>query len=267
MTNANVGVRVSVLQGSAAGNAVYVETQTATTTANGLMTLSFTPGVSCPGTPTVTDYDGNTYNTVQIGTQCWMKENLKTTHYSDGTNIPLGSGSSSTSPFRYYPNDNDSTKYEYGLLYNWAAVMNGAQSSDSIPSGIQGVCPNGWHVPSKEEFVLLTDYLSANEEYLCNLNQNNIAAALSDTIGWIQPYNCQECNPCSGNNTSGFSARGAGYRVNYATGFKTCTNYSTTTNSYGDLNYTLSLSYQNSNASMDGYSYPTYAYSVRCLKD
>lgn len=198
-----------------------------------------------------------------------MKENLKTRHYADGTNIPLGSGLGSTSPFRYYPNNSDSTELEYGLLYNWAAVMNGALSSDSIPSGIQGVCPNGWHVPSKEEFVVLTDYLSANEEYLCNLSQNNIAAALSDTIGWIQPYNCQECCPCSGNNTSGFSARGAGYRVNYATSFKTNTQYSTTTanGSGGIYFYTLSLSYHTPNASMNEHAFQTDSYSVRCLKD
>lgn len=66
----------------------------------------------CPGTPTVTDIDGNIYNTVMIGTQCWMKENLRTTRYSNYVSIALGSG-------RYYPDDNSSNVSTYGCLYNW----------------------------------------------------------------------------------------------------------------------------------------------------
>ena len=231
-------------------------------------TVSFTPGVSCPGTPTVTDYDGNTYNTVQIGTQCWMKENLRVKHYADGTNIALGDVSSAY-PFRFYPDDNDSTEVEYGLLYNWAAVLNGALSSDAVPSGVQGICPSGWHVPSRSEFVILTDYLSAHEEYLCGLSQYNIAAALADTTGWLQ-LNCQECYACSGNNASGFSARGAGSKANFASGFQAETWFSSSTASdYGTglYLYALYLTTSSSTAPIDPYAIQVYAYSVRCVKD
>ena len=230
--------------------------------------ISFTPGVSCPGTPTVTDYDGNTYNTVQIGTQCWMKENLRVKHYADGTNIALGDVSSAY-PFRFYPDDNDSTEVEYGLLYNWAAVLNGALSSDAVPSGVQGICPSGWHVPSRSEFVILTDYLSAHEDYLCGLSQYNIAAALADTTGWLQ-LNCQECYACSGNNASGFSARGAGSKANFASGFQAETWFSSSTASdYGTglYLYALYLTTSSSTAPIDPYAIQVYAYSVRCVKD
>ena len=102
----------------------------------------------CPGAATVTDYDGNTYNTVQIGNQCWMKENLNTTRDANGNNIT-----------RYcYSNDNDWCEL-YGGLYTWATVMNGATSSNGNPSGVQGICPNGWHVPSDAEWTELTDFL------------------------------------------------------------------------------------------------------------
>ncbi len=229
-------------------------------------TVSFTPGVSCPGAPTVTDYDGNTYNTVQIGTQCWMKENLRVKHYSNGAIIALGSVLADTLPFRYYPDGNDSTELEYGLLYNWAAVMNGAQSSDNIPSGVQGVCPTGWHVPSKSEFEVLMNYLRAHEEYICGLNPDNIASALSDSTGWSK-LNCYECYPCTGSNASGFSAKGAGCRTYSVESFQYNALLSTTSE-YGETtNYCLSIMGTSPNVMLYGGGYKSFANSVRCIKD
>ncbi|MBQ4231137.1 MAG: hypothetical protein II671_06260, partial [Salinivirgaceae bacterium] len=74
---------------------------------------------------TVTDYDGNVYHTVRLGEQCWMRENLRTTHYADGTAIATSSSSSTTVPY-YYQNTSLNV-VQYGLFYNWAAVMNGAE--------------------------------------------------------------------------------------------------------------------------------------------
>jgi hypothetical protein len=105
----------------------------------------------CPGTPTVTDYDGNTYNTVQIGNQCWMKENLNTTRDAGGNNIS-----------RYCYSNTNANCENYGGLYTWATLMNGAASSNGNPSGVQGICPTGWHVPSDAEWTELTDYLINN---------------------------------------------------------------------------------------------------------
>ena len=81
-------------------------------------------GQPCPGTPTLTDRDGNTYNTVLIGSQCWMKENLRTKKYANGTTISQGSlSSSSSTAYWYFPNNDSSNMSTYGLLYNWKAVM------------------------------------------------------------------------------------------------------------------------------------------------
>jgi uncharacterized protein (TIGR02145 family) len=106
----------------------------------------------CPGTPSVTDIDGNVYNTVQIGNQCWTQSNLKVSKYRNGDNILTGLSdgqwSSTTSgAYAIYNNDpvNDGL---YGKLYNWYAV------DDS-----RGLCPTGWHVPSDAEWTTLTTFL------------------------------------------------------------------------------------------------------------
>jgi uncharacterized protein (TIGR02145 family) len=107
-------------------------------------------GQPCPGTPTITDIDGNVYNTVLIGNQCWMKENLNTTRDAAGNNI------------YHYCYDNNTTYCDlYGRLYLWQTLMNGAGSSNNNPSGVQGICPTGWHVPSDAEWSQLVDYVAA----------------------------------------------------------------------------------------------------------
>ncbi len=103
---------------------------------------------TCPGTPHVMDYDGNYYNTVQIGEQCWMRENLNVTHSPTGNNIT-----------RYCYDNILSNCDVYGGLYNWITMMNGSGGSNGNPSGVQGICPNGWHIPSDAEWFELTDYL------------------------------------------------------------------------------------------------------------
>jgi len=132
---------------------------------NGLDSLVFVEKVVIP--TTVTDFDGNVYNTVIIGAQVWMKENLKTTHYADGTPISLVSGNSnwdtltSLSKAYCWYNDDINNK-DYGAYYTWAAAMNGAVSSSLNPSGIQGACPYGWHLPSNLEWLQMENYLADN---------------------------------------------------------------------------------------------------------
>lgn len=107
--------------------------------------------------------DGNTYKVVKIDEQLWMAANLK---YLPSVVGP-GTGSE-TKPYYYvygYDGTNVSdarakANYDiYGVLYNWPAAMNKATSSTSNPSGVQGVCPTGWHLPSDAEWTQLTDYL------------------------------------------------------------------------------------------------------------
>jgi uncharacterized protein (TIGR02145 family) len=119
------------------------------------LSLSFNCGNSI-----LKDIDGNSYNTIQIGNQCWMKENLKVSKYRDGTVIPLdesggttgiGTGqtwSSIKAGARTLYEHSPSNLATYGYLYNWYSVV------DS-----KGLCPNGWHVPSDSEWTTLTNYL------------------------------------------------------------------------------------------------------------
>ena len=183
-------------------------------------------GQPCPGTPTVTDIDGNVYNTVQIGTQCWMKENLRTTHYADETAIPFGGDLSCEEEESYnysedaplYYNNLEVSTPLCGYLYNWASIMHGGASSNSNPSGVQGICPNGWHLPSASEWGQLTAYVSGQPQYVCGEYSEWIAKALSAVSnGWSQwccdPLDISdyydECSPgldISSNNATGFSA-------------------------------------------------------------
>ena len=121
-------------------------------------------GEPCPDMPTFTDpRDGTVYTTVQIGNQCWMKENLK--YLPEVSPSSAGSG---TDP-HYYVYDYQGTdvseaiatdNYQnYGVLYNWSAAMNGEASSNANPSGVQGACPAGWHLPSDGEWTELVDYV------------------------------------------------------------------------------------------------------------
>ena len=101
---------------------------------------------------TVTDGDGNVYKTVKIDTQEWLVENLKTTKYNDGTAIPLVTDKTAwaaltTPAYCLYNNDEASNKATYGALYNWYAVQTGK------------LCPIGWHIPSNEEWIIMTTYL------------------------------------------------------------------------------------------------------------
>ena len=105
---------------------------------------------------TVTDIDGNVYETVIIGDQLWMAENLKVTHYRNGDEIPTGYSNDDWSNLftgAYAVYDDDPSNAEiYGNLYNWYAI--------DLETG---VCPEGWHVPTDDEYILLTDYLGGND--------------------------------------------------------------------------------------------------------
>ena len=108
--------------------------------------------MSCPGLATVTDVDNNVYNTVLIGTQCWMASNLRVTKYNDGYLIPLDNSGGSTgdvsttwtartSGARTVYAHNATNLATYGYLYNWYAAIDTRE-----------ICPAGWHVPSNAEW-------------------------------------------------------------------------------------------------------------------
>lgn len=144
--------------------------------------------IPCPDAPTVSDVDGNEYPTVQIGGQCWMAANLKT--------IP------ETGQSWCYANQQENCDV-YGRLYNWSAAMNGAESSSDSPSGVQGVCPTGWHMPSDAEWNELRDYLDPNIGG--NPNVNVAGGMLKAVELWNAPNT-------GASNESGFTALPGGIR-------------------------------------------------------
>lgn len=119
-------------------------------------------GKPCQGTPTVTDIDGNVYNTVYIGLQCWMAQNLNTTRNPDGY------------PLLYFC-PMDSTHYcnIYGKLYDYHTVMDPWKGKNSNYI-VQGICPDGWHVPSTAEWNQLIYFLES--QGYPNDNNNPIGA-------------------------------------------------------------------------------------------
>ena len=215
----------------------------------------------------VTDIDGNSYDALQIGKQCWMKENLRTTRYANGTPISQGNGTSTTTAYWYYPDNNPSNKPTYGLLYNWKAVMGSSSSSSANPSGVQGICPDGWHVPSDAEWTQLTDYVGSQSQYVCGSDNRYIAKALAGTTGWHScTYVYAVGNTPSQNNATGFSALPAGsYRSDYLYFGEYAVLWGATENNSTGA-YARALSYGDAIVSRGNY-YKVNGCSVRCLRD
>ena len=171
---------------------------------------------SCPGTPALMDIDNNGYSTVQIGSQCWMRNNLRTTHYADGTSIPFSSGISSAVPYYYDYNDINCAELTLeirGLLYNWPAAMRSASTSVSNNAYVQGACPTGWHVPSDADWAQLINYVNSYEQYRCDGIDGYIAKTLASSTGWYNGYTGYDClvgNNRDANNAAGFSIVPAG---------------------------------------------------------
>ena len=246
---------------------------------------------SCPTAPTATDHEGNVYATVQIGNQCWMRDNLRTTTSpSTGTYLipAAGTGYTYTGKQAFWYN-NDSATYapmNYGLLYNWNAAadtFNATYGETSVNTSYsnavsvaftgyrRGICPEGWHLPSDAEWTTMTDYVSSQSEYVCGGNTSYIAKALADSVGWNSYTNtCAVGNNQSENNATGFSAVPAGYCLGSSfgdaggsAGFWSSSQYESSPY-YAWSRY---LYYRTARVYRDGNYYKYYGYSVRCLRD
>lgn len=135
-------------------------------------------------TGTVTDYDGNVYQTVRIGDQWWMAENLKVTHYRNGDTIQKVTGTSewgNLSTGAYCEHDNDSSAVDtYGRLYNWFAV-----------DDARGIAPEGWHVPTDDDWKQLEMYLGMSQAeadgYLWHGTNEGDKLKETGTAHWLAP--------------------------------------------------------------------------------
>ena len=232
------------------------------------------------GSSFVDSRDGNLYKTVTIGEQIWMAENLA---YLPSVSLPT-SGSSS-SPY-YYVYDYKGTSYTeakntdnyktYGVLYNWFAAMNGAKSSTSNPSGVQGVCPAGWHLPSDAEWTQLLTYLADNgykyDASIGNTTEGTrLALALVANNGWKSSTS----EGAAGNTDypeyrykSGFTALPGGYRFSNGTfsSIGSSGYWWSSTESNTLTAWYRSLLYNSSHVGRYIYG-KEYGFSVRCVRD
>ena len=211
----------------------------------------------CAGGPTtVTDIDGNVYNVVSIGNQCWMKENLKTIHYKNGVAIPTGlsdaqwQNTTSGACADYDNNPTNSTVY--GKLYNWYAVAD--------PNGL---CPTGWHEPEEWEWNVLVKAIDPNADTTSGVGSQTAGGAMKE-IGlshWASPNT-------GATNSSGFTGLPGGNRdydgsfndigVN---GYWWSASQSSSTNAY--FRYLLYY-----DSLVDSYaSNKPNGFSVRCVRD
>ena len=209
----------------------------------------------------VKDVDGNKYDAVKIGDQVWMAENLRTTKYEDGTSIPLGNSSSIGVGSRYYPEGKASNVVKYGYLYDWYAVTKGASSLD-YPSGVQGVCPKGWHVPSDDEWQNLINYVEYQIE-MGELANTTVAKALASTEGWTTSSSSGTPGYVpSVNNSTDFSAVPVP-SINGNVGYDACF-WSATDNDNGA--YFRRLRYNKADVLRDYATNRHVGFSVRCIR-
>jgi len=218
--------------------------------------LSITANASIPAN--VTDIDGNTYEVVKIGTKVWMAENLKVTKYSDGTAIPevvfsddwaALNDNNIDKAYRIYNNVTHDICY-----YTLAAATNGAEPNTHTDTR-QCICPDGWHLPTGQEWDQLVDTLGGTLIAGGKLKEDG-------TSHWWTGGN-------TGTNESGFTALPSGYRSN------TDGNYMNPTNSAYWWSYTSSLSeyadiyavVNNSNEVFNTQIKKSSGAGVRCVMD
>lgn len=159
----------------------------------------------------VKDIDNNTYGTVAIGQQCWLKENLRTTRYPDGTVIPISFSSDTLYGCRYFPGGDSANVAKFGYLYNWLAVVKQTFPEVGQVSVIQGICPDGWHVPDDTEWTQFEAFVSSQSKWICDENKLFVAKAIAATHEWNESdQHCAIGNYVYDNNISGFSALPAG---------------------------------------------------------
>lgn len=195
----------------------------------------------------VADIEGNIYKTVRIGTQIWMAENLRTSKYNDSTDIPLTIGSMqwnnlANAGYCWYDNDELAFGPSYGALYNGFTVATGK------------LCPVGWHIPEKQEWLVLREFLGDSVKAGGKLKEAGLT-------NWQSPNK-------GADNSSGFTAVAAGIRYFEGT-FSSDRSYtsiwSASDATQGEL-WCTSLYFAETTFSLNHRS-KRYGFSVRCLKN
>ena len=200
--------------------------------------------------------DGRSYSTVQIGTQCWMAENLNI-----GTMVDPGTGQTDNSVTEKFCYENDPSNCDtYGGLYQWGEIMEYVTTE-----GAKGICPDGWHIPTDAEFCTLENEVDAG---IISCSRNGWEGSdaggnlkITGTSHWLSPNT-------GATNSSGFAALGAGYYL-VSNGFidQTIVGYFQSSSETGGI-YSVSRLLGGNHADISRLStFKTSAQSVRCIKD
>ncbi len=199
----------------------------------------------CPSS--ITDCNGNNYDVILIGSQCWMSENLVTSRFNDGSEIPLeihsAIWSTLTSPgYCWYNNDSATFGSTYGAMYNWYAVNAG------------NLCPKGWHIPTDEDWSTLITYAGGESVAGGNLKEADTTHWKSPNIGATNEFGFTAL-PGGGRSGTG-SFYGEGVRGNYWS----ATDFDATNAWYRALYYDYTIVYRTNNDMKNGFS-------IRCIRD
>jgi uncharacterized protein (TIGR02145 family) len=219
-------------------------------------TFQFATNIPCPGMPTVT-YEGQVYNTIQIFSQCWLKENLNV-----GIMIPGYQDMEDNDTIEKYCYGNNPANCDnYGGLYKWNEMM-----QYTTQQGAQGICPPGWHIPKDEEWKVLEGSVDSHYKIgdqiwnIYGLRGYDAGTHLKTTIGWS--------NNGNGTDLFGFSGLpGGGYLYNngnfYYIGLINL--YWTSTEGNISSAWNRYLSYNNPKVDRDYGDNKGFGFSVRCI--
>lgn len=204
--------------------------------------------------PETFSYQGKTYHGVMIGSQCWMKKSLD---YETGNSSCYG--------------DNPENCETFGRMYDWHTIMNGALGTNAAPSGVRGICPEGWHVPSDREWQTLEGTVDSQSGVNTGIwtalayRGHDAGLNLKSKTGW------DEANGVSGGGTDayGFAAHPGGFWNSYENEylgigkelcFWTCTEQSEENSMFRQMSYA-------EDRIARYYGNKTSGFYVRCVKD
>jgi uncharacterized protein (TIGR02145 family) len=230
-------------------------------------TGTITVVTTCGSVSSVSDIDGNSYNTVSIGDQCWTKENLRVRRYNDSTEIKFDNsgekagnlsgqtwGGLTYGAYTLYEYDSTAIPSKlttFGYLYNWYAAKGIATSGSTV---YKNICPTGWHVPTDSSWTTLTTYLGGE----------SLAGGKMKSTGfdyWNTPNT-------DATNVSGFSALPGGIRYYDGSFYSIVNNAIFWSATEGDTYFAWYRILSLSNGGVNrGDSYKSFGASVRCLKD
>ena len=224
-----------------------------------VLLLMILPVLSCIFSDTVKDIDGNKYKTIKIGSQLWMAENLKVTHYRNGDTIPNVTdrfewGALTTGAYCNYDN-NEANAATYGRLYNWYAV-----------NDRRNIAPKGWHVPTDMEWKEFELYLGILQSDIDDMGGRGINSGgrlkETGTAHWNSPNN-------GATNETGFTALPGGSRVSgayYFNGIGVKASFWSST-AYDSRNALFRQLYYNKTNIIRFSNLKQWGLSVRCIKD